>query len=169
MKAISMGGISGRFIVFVVAVCLTGCASRFPQVAEDAAHNGADRIAGRAYLVVLPSKREKNCEDILLVPHKYDYDRAIVSAFGESKTGLARDGEFADTYADLGNQKDVKSADCDDKGQFEFSHLAEGDYYLIARSTWLLRLAHRGGYFLKEITVSGDEDEVLVSTTVAGG
>jgi hypothetical protein len=168
MKATDWEGTSRGVVIGAVMLCLAGCASRFLPV-EASAANGPAQISGRAYLLFPVSNRQRNCEDILLVPQKAEYHQIVLANFGEDESKLQQDIKFAGIYDDLGRQGDVKAADCDDSGRFAFSNLANGDYYLIARSTWLLRLTPRGGYFFRQIHVPQDRDGIIVSSTFRGG
>jgi hypothetical protein len=169
MKAPGWKTINRGITLCAVIFCLAGCASRFIPAQANAAPGGSGRISGRAYLVFAASNRQRNCDDILLVPQKSEYRRIVSANFGDEESKLLQDIKFLGIYDDLGRQGDVKSADCDDSGRFAFSHLADGDYYLIARSTWLLRLAHRGGVFLKQVHVPPDQDGIIVSAISGGG
>ncbi len=168
MKASNWERIGQGIVIGAVVLCLAGCASRFLPAGAKAALEGSGRISGRAYLVFPASNRQRNCDDILLVPQKAEYRQFVLSNFGEGESKLFQDIKFIKSYDDLGQQGDVKSVDCDDGGQFAFSHLADGDYYLIARTTWLLRLAHRGGVFLKQVHVPKDRDGIIVSSILKG-
>lgn len=169
MKASDWKKINQGITICAVIFYVAGCASRFIQAAANTAPEGSRHISGRAYLVFPASNRQRNCDDVLLVPQKSEYRQIVSANFGEDESKLLQDIKFIGIYDDLGHQGDVKSADCDDSGRFAFSHLADGDYYLIARSTWLLRMAHRGGVFLKQVHVPQDHDGIIVSSIFRGG
>jgi hypothetical protein len=168
MKAPVPRRFSRKAVIGAVMLCLAGCTSRFLPVDTSAAI-GPAHISGRAYLQFPVSSRQRNCDDILLVPQNAKYRQLVLTKFGEDESKPLQDIKFIEIYDDLGQQGDIRSADCDASGRFAFSHLADGDYYLIARSTWLLRLAHRGGIFLKQVHVPQDQNGIIVSAIFKGG
>jgi hypothetical protein len=169
VKTLDWKKINRGATICVIIFCVAGCAPRYSELGANTVAYGSGRTSGRAYLAFPASDRQRNCDDILLVPQKAEYRQIVLTNFGEDESKLLQDIKFVEIYDDFEKQRDVKSVDCDSSGRFSFTHLADGDYYLIARSTWLLRLAHRGGVFSKQVHVPQDRDGIIVSSIFGGG
>jgi hypothetical protein len=142
-----------------VALTLGACAPTLAENQSFGADNGSSAntydVAGAASLRETPSSREITCEDVLLLTAAPEISAKINTVFGNSAGGYVADGMISG-YSDIADRKNrVGYAECDANGAFTLRHVYRGDYYIVARATWLLRWAHRGGYLAKRVSVSG--------------
>ena len=137
-------------------VMLFGCANDI-----DVQPSGPYSIAGHATLTMEGSR--KPCEDITLVPVNETTSKAMASFLARPAGGFAGEVAFRDVEAIPDYEKISHRVDCDASGGFKFQNVGDGNYYLVARVTWLLRLAHRGGFVIRPMTVSASMEGLEVS------
>jgi hypothetical protein len=116
-------------------------------------------VSGTAYLKEGPSHRV-DCEDALLVAETPATRQSFRALFGDK--GYAPElnvGRLANV-ADRENR--IAYAKCAGDGHFTFSNVSKGRYFIVARTTWLLRWAHRGGFLEAPLEVTHSLSDVSV-------
>jgi hypothetical protein len=116
-------------------------------------------IAGTAILHE-SSSHHVACEDVLLVKATPQVIAKVGAVFGGEGGGYAAELKVGGYTAIADQQDRVAYEGCDTDGAFILSHVKPAEYYVIARTTWLLRWAHRGGYLAKRIQVTRSMTEV---------
>jgi hypothetical protein len=143
-----------------IAIALTvgACAPTLSVRQSIGADNGLSAntydVAGSAGLRETPSSREITCEDVLLLIATPEVSAKINTFFGDQTGGYVADGMISG-YSDIADRENrVGYAECDGTGAFTLRRVSRGDYYIVARATWLQRWGHRGGYLAKRVAVS---------------
>jgi hypothetical protein len=137
---------------------LAGCshiANNFPD--------GSYFISGRATSIT--GNYVRPCEEILILKASTKLAGEIDALTQASQSSLVNDVYMNDLKRDPDFGRLSKSVDCDAQGKFTLGGVPDGHYYLIAQVTWLLRLAHRGGYIVRQIDVSGSIKYIDISET----
>jgi hypothetical protein len=112
---------------------------------------GPNAITGHATLTMKGYK--KYCLDVALVPADKKLSQAMAPFLAAPANGFAGEVAFRGVEAMPEYDKDSRHAECDATGAFTFQNIPNGNYYLVARVTWLLRLAHRGGFLIQPTSV----------------
>jgi hypothetical protein len=149
------------------AAVLNACAAPLPipfnaGSASYILQRGDNAVAGRAYVV---SRRGyvRSCMDgdVRLIPVT-PYSKALMSrAFQNFNDGYASRAAVEALPQNEDFNKFQLRVDCDRSGHFQFEHVADGEYYVLATIYWLTRWQRNGGALLEEIAVSHGARETI--------
>jgi hypothetical protein len=136
------------------ALTVVACA---PSLADNRAGGteiiGYD-VAGSAVLHETPASRSIACEDVLLFAARPNVVERIDKVFGSEKGGYAADWKVRG-YAEIAERLDrIDYAECSSSVAFVLHNVSRGEYYLVARATWLLRWQHNGGYLARRVSIT---------------
>jgi hypothetical protein len=135
---------------------LGGCAYRVDDLPK-----GINTLAGHAVLIM--GGYSRGCEEVALVSANDQTSKILSDALKPDHGGFVGEVAFREIEEKVGYQKSARHVGCDEKGNFHFEDIPAGDYYLVARITWLVRLAHRGGFIIRSIPVSGPMTGIEIS------
>jgi hypothetical protein len=143
--------------MFVISFALTAAACApslaIPSLNDHDGEPASYSIAGTAILHE-SSSHHITCEDVLLVKATPQVIAKISAVFGGEGGGYAAELKVGG-YTEIAEQQNrVAYKECGGDGAFILSHVKPAEYYVIARTTWLLRWAHRGGYLARRIQVT---------------
>lgn len=155
---------------FVAAIALSACStsSRNEMVAKYDPNAlawshaiGANAIEGKAVSGQLVSTGGTRVD---LLPFSGYTSDLITYAYGNT-TGGAEIRDIAPRVSPLFRANDIKTVFCNVDGEFQFEHVAEGDYFLIASLTWKGLLGeNRNKHVMKRVNVtSGETVQVIIT------
>ncbi|MEM9140133.1 MAG: hypothetical protein AAGB15_09905 [Pseudomonadota bacterium] len=164
----------------LVAAALTACVPAPQNISISAAYDadqaraaltpGANQITGQAFLrqqgggVVTCAGSE-----VSLLPHT-DYAAERISAlYGNTSKGYIDYGPLyaapivtPDPPAYVVNRK---TAVCDAQGNFKFTDVSPGTYYVVVPVLWSVANARQGGSLMQKVVVAPNENPELILTT----
>lgn len=163
-------------LAVVLTIFLTGCAtpkavvSSGPAFDQEAAklllRPGNNSISGSAFL------RQQGggvvtCagQDVTLIPATAYARRVFVALYGTATEPARNKGSYvkiepsSDEFGKL-----VRTTQCDAQGNFSFNKIADGDFFLETKVTWVVAHAINGGAIFRPVHVSGGEEiRVVIS------
>lgn len=139
-----------------VLLPLLGCAQLSPEWA-----NGSEKLRGNATMVTLGHSRP--CRDIALVPVTPSLERDMMRAGAAGAQSYVPEVAFFPILRGSDYSRLSLAADCDADGGFAFAGLPDGDYYLVARVTWLHTRQRRGGYLVRRLRVHQSAEGVRIA------
>ncbi len=159
-------------LAMTIASLLTGCAAQTVMVqapfdAEQAAalvKPGVNIISGSA-LIRQNGGGVVTCAGlpILLVPKTAYASERIKAIYGNTQRGhnpAHRAIQFEPDVQSYGRLQ--RNTLCDAQGNFSFSDVADGSFYVIANITWNVGGSIQGGGLMQAVTVSGGASQEVV-------
>jgi len=127
-----------------------------PKEAEYINVKGENSIKGTAYIIALNGDIITCAGSAVALFPVNDYSNELfTTAYGNSNYGLATNYP---TFSNKSNDfiRLIKNARCDEKGIFEFSNLADGEYYIESSTRYRIGLSSKiyGGAVMKRVKVS---------------
>lgn len=127
---------------------------------------GSNTIKGRAFL------RTANGDvvhcggyEVRLIPKTQYATERMAHLFRSVQDGFNRDRRFQFSPEYKGYRRYTRSTICDNRGQFTFENVADGEFYLVTDIVWFSNRLRNGGSLMKRVTVSGTETvEVILSS-----
>lgn len=166
-----------RFIPAILAVfAVAGCLS--PQVkletpfdpaeAAYAARSGSSKLTGQAFMRQMGGG-VVTCagEEVVLMPVTKYHTEVVTKTFGSpsgGKIGVLQTPQVEGTDSRAGQY--TKKTVCDAQGNFSFTGLTPGDYYVMSRVLWYApgnQVIPEGGTVAKRFTVRGGTTSVILS------
>jgi hypothetical protein len=114
---------------------------------------GPNSVAGHAALIM--NDYARGCEEVALVPSNGATSKILSGLLNPARGNFVGEVQFWEAERNPDYERLSRHVDCDANGKFHFENVPAGDYYLVAQITWLIRLAHRGGFVIQPISVSG--------------
>lgn len=164
-----------------LAIGLAGCVASPPPTAVSSAFNpaevawasgnGPNTIHGSAVLRTVGGDA-KTCAGLpaYLTPvSTYANERmGKMFGYGVQHGMLKQDSGFTFAATDPAYLASARTTACDGQGNFSFTHIPDGDYYLTAFVTWGVPsqyfTIHEGGVLMQRVTVHGGETKDIVLT-----
>ena len=169
----------------VVLTCLSGCASMGlsppkqvnltntfnQQEVEWSTASGTASISGQAFFQTRGGQ-PRTCAglEVFLQPHSTYGDERLVAIYGNAEQGsapaLATRVQFIPD--DSGYKKFARTSTCDAQGNFSFSSLPAGKYFITASVIWTIPgqefAPPQGGALLKTVTLGEGESKRVILT-----
>jgi hypothetical protein len=166
---------SSLFLAFAVA----GCATTQPTHVMSVSYNpeevawfntpGTNSITANALMRTVGGE-VKTCAgfEAALIPYSAYAAERITAIYGNANGGYASYGpQFSET--DPRYSQNERKTTCDSQGNFRFTNLPDGDYYVRTQVTWGVPMGYymtsqQGGALAQRVSVRGGETKSIVLT-----
>jgi hypothetical protein len=169
-------------VVLAASAALGGCAAAAPEIhTMSARYNpsevawasvpGTNTIEGNAVLRTV-SGEVRTCaglEAALLPVSSYAIER-FTTIYGNPQGGFRSSGNLKFSEDDPAYVASERKAICDSQGNFRFTNLADGDYYVRSSVVWGVPTGYygivssQGGFLAQRVSVHGGETKRIVLT-----
>jgi hypothetical protein len=154
--------------LWLLTAALTGCAIRPPvkmQTAFDAeehrpyAQTGANTIKGQGFLRQQGGGVVTCAGSTVLLMPATSFFREFINHY---RSG--RNPELGGVGVDPGLRAMIKQSQCDAQGNFAFSSLPDGRWFVVTEVKWTVRYAQQGGALMQELSVANGETAQVLLT-----
>lgn len=147
-----------RCLLLLPLVPLAGCASYATANDAPGLQRGPNTITGHAQLFYSASGYVRDCdgEDVYLVPVTPDSSTRMTSAFGSPAGGYVSGRRLEDLLSAT-DRALVRSVECTDGGQFRFTAIPDGQYFVLGRILWLIGHGQNMANLMSMVSVTNGE------------
>lgn len=176
----------GRVVLSIVILLLAGCATVAPapprQINISTAFDqsevqwfktkGNGSITGQAYFQTVGGQ-PRTCAGgrVTLYPHSTYIDKLTVAVFGNTTSGYVPIYQMnfqVNPRSPSATSEYAMTAACDAQGNFSFTDLPAGSYYVLAGVVWTIpgenMMPPQGGELMRSVTLGAGESKRVILT-----
>ena len=145
-------------LLLLYLVPLASCASYATANDAPELQRGSNTITGHAHLIYSASGYVRDCdgEDAYLVPVTPASSARMTSAFGSAANGYASGHRLEDLLSAT-DRALVRRVECTGGGQFRFTAIPDGQYFVLGRILWLIGHGQNMANLMSVVSVKNGE------------
>lgn len=147
-----------RCLPLLCLVPLASCASYATANDAPGLQRGPNTITGHAQLIYSASGYVRDCdgEDAYLVPVTPDSSARMTAVFGSTVSGYVSGHPLQD-FLNTADRARVRRVECTGGGQFRFTAIPDGQYFVLGRILWLIGHGQNMANLMSMVSVTNGE------------